>query len=40
VRNITCDIRYVLFVVERFANASHLLEEMHLTGGFQRQIVR
>ena len=29
-RNIAVDIRYVLFVVDKFANASHLVEEMKL----------
>ena len=29
-RNISVDIRYVLFVVDKFANAGHLVEEMKL----------
>lgn len=29
-RNIMVDIRYVLFVVDKFANANHLIEEMKL----------
>ena len=29
-RNIAVDIRYVLFVVDKFANASHLVDEMKL----------
>ena len=29
-RNISVDIRYVLFVVDKFANARHLVEEMKL----------
>ena len=29
-RNISVDIRYVLFVVDKFANAAHLVEEMKL----------
>jgi hypothetical protein len=27
-RNITVDIRYVLFIIDRFANAPRLIEEM------------
>lgn len=29
-RNIMVDIRYVLFVIDKFANAKHLIEEMNL----------
>lgn len=29
-RNIAVDIRYILFVVDKYANASHLIEEMDL----------
>jgi len=29
-RSITCDIRYVLFVTEKFAGATHLLKEMQI----------
>lgn len=29
-RNITVDIRYVLFVIDKYAGASHLIEEMNL----------
>ena len=29
-RNISVDIRYVLFIVDKFAGAGHLLQEMHL----------
>lgn len=29
-RNIVCDIRYILFVVDKFAGAGHLVEEMTL----------
>ena len=29
-RNVVCDIRYVLFIVDKFAGASHLIEEMTL----------
>ncbi len=32
-RNITVDIRYVLFVIDKFAGASHLVEEMDLVKG-------
>jgi hypothetical protein len=29
-RNISVDIRYVLFVIDKYAGASHLIEEMKL----------
>ncbi len=29
-RNISLDIRYVLLIVDKFANAGHLLEEMEI----------
>jgi len=29
-RNIMVDIRYVLFIVDKFANAKHLIDEMKL----------
>ncbi len=29
-RNITCDIRYVLFIVDKFAGATHLIDELTL----------
>ena len=29
-RNITLDIRYLLFIVDKFANAGHLVEEMNI----------
>jgi hypothetical protein len=29
-RNISLDIRYVLFVIDKVAGASHLIEEMKL----------
>ncbi|MBN2349919.1 MAG: S46 family peptidase [Bacteroidales bacterium] len=29
-RNITVDIRYVLFIIDKFAGASHLIEEMEI----------
>ena len=29
-RNIMVDVRYVLFIIDKFANASHLIEEMKL----------
>ncbi|MBG8553933.1 S46 family peptidase [Hymenobacter guriensis] len=32
VRNITLDVRYMLFVVDKFAGASHLVKEMMLVG--------
>ncbi|MBD2716110.1 S46 family peptidase [Microvirga sp. STR05] len=32
VRNITLDVRYMLFVVDKFAGASHLVKEMTLVG--------
>ena len=31
-RNITVDIRYVLFVIDKYAGASHLIKEMNLVG--------
>ena len=33
VRNITLDVRYMLFVVDKFAGAGHLVNEMTLVGG-------
>ncbi|GAB2939859.1 S46 family peptidase [Hymenobacter coalescens] len=33
VRNITLDVRYMLFVVDKFAGATHLVKEMKLVGG-------
>jgi hypothetical protein len=30
VRNITCDIRYTLFVIDKFAGAKHLIQEMKI----------
>ncbi|TGE28378.1 S46 family peptidase [Hymenobacter metallicola] len=33
VRNITLDVRYMLFVVDKYAGASHLVKEMTLVGG-------
>ena len=32
-RNITVDIRYVLFIMDKFAGAGHLVEEMDLVKG-------
>jgi hypothetical protein len=32
-RNIMVDIRYVLFVIDKFAGATHLIKEMNLAGG-------
>ncbi len=29
-RNITCDIRYVLFIIDKYAGATHLIDEMKL----------
>ena len=29
-RTISCDIRYVLFIVDKYAGASHLIDEMDL----------
>jgi len=31
-RNISVDIRYVLFIIDKFADAGHLIEEMNLQG--------
>ena len=33
VRNITLDVRYMLFVVDKYAGAGHLVKEMTLVGG-------
>jgi hypothetical protein len=30
VRNITADIRYTLFIIDKFAGAGHLVKEMSL----------
>jgi len=30
-RNITVDIRYVLFIIDKFAGAGHLIDEMKLS---------
>ena len=27
-RTISCDIRYILFIIEKYAGATHLIEEM------------
>ena len=32
-RNIMVDIRYVLFIIDKFAGAKHLIKEMNLVGG-------
>jgi hypothetical protein len=32
-RNIVLDIRYILFIIDKFAGANHLLEELTLVGG-------
>ena len=32
-RTISCDIRYVLFIVDKYAGATHLIEEMDLVKG-------
>jgi hypothetical protein len=37
VRNITLDVRYMLFVVDKYAGAKHLVDEMTLVGGSERQ---
>lgn len=31
-RNIVLDIRYTLFIIDRYGNAPHLIKEMHITG--------
>ncbi len=31
-RNISVDIRYILFIIDKFAGAGYLLDEMVLTG--------
>ncbi|MBZ4189306.1 S46 family peptidase [Niabella beijingensis] len=35
-RNIMVDIRYVLFIIDKYAGAGHLISEMKLTGGSGR----
>jgi len=30
VRTISVDIRYVLFIIDKFAGASHLIDEMNI----------
>ncbi|RIH67254.1 S46 family peptidase [Mariniphaga sediminis] len=35
-RNIAVDIRYVLFLIDKFAGAGYLLEEMELVGGGEK----
>ncbi len=32
-RNIMVDIRYVLFIIDKFADAKHLIKEMNIAGG-------
>ena len=32
-RNIMVDIRYVLFIIDKFAGAGHLVKEMKLVSG-------
>lgn len=34
-RNITVDIRYVLFIMDKFAGAKHLVDEMTLVSGVE-----
>lgn len=37
VRNITLDVRYMLFVVDKYAGAKHLVDEMTLVNGSEKQ---
>ncbi|MDZ7634658.1 MAG: S46 family peptidase [Bacteroidales bacterium] len=37
-RNISLDIRYVLFIIDKFAGAGYLIEEMTLVGGPQNTL--
>jgi hypothetical protein len=37
VRNITLDVRYMLFVVDKYAGAKHLVDEMTLVGGSEQE---
>jgi hypothetical protein len=37
-RNIMVDIRYVLFIIDKFAGATHLIEEMELVSTSVDQI--
>lgn len=32
-RTISCDIRYILFVIDKYAGATHLIDEMTIVGG-------
>ena len=32
-RTISCDIRYILFIIDKYAGADHLIEEMTIVGG-------
>ena len=32
-RNISLDIRYCLFIIDKYAEAGHLINEMTLVGG-------
>lgn len=32
-RNIVCDIRYVLFIIDKYAGATNLIKELNLVGG-------
>lgn len=39
-RNITCDIRYVLFIVDKFAGATHLIDELTLVKPNYKRAIR
>lgn len=36
-RNIVCDIRYVLFIMDKYAGATHLINELELTNAAQKR---
>ena len=38
-RTIVCDIRYVLFVIDKYANAGHLIDEMKIVKGQPKPVI-
>ncbi|HIN40138.1 MAG TPA: hypothetical protein EYM84_07690, partial [Flavobacteriales bacterium] len=39
-RTIAVDVRYILFIIDKYAGATHLIEEMNLVDGTAVQKVR
>lgn len=39
-RNIACDIRYVLFIIDKYAGATHLISELHLVNSATKEKAR